>query len=189
MPNEQIKELFNKQILAPRYHGATFFLYENGRILAILEEHEMVKLYGNFKADHIKEKDHLPKNIPVVKTDSVEIHLIPPNILWYDVPEIEYVGFTDTAPLGAEYVEGFFTWCIGYSIETGHVYVDIGYSEESGRFFVLTPDEEFEGRGYRDIPVRVPAYITDMLIVMSKKKDNLFYSGQSIVVCEYEEKE
>ena len=186
---EQIKDLFSHNILAPKYHSATFFLYENGSILAVLEETEMVRLFGNYKTDHIQEKNHPSRSLPVVQTDSVEIHLIPPNVLWYDADEIEYVGFTDTAPMGSETVEGFFTWCIGYSIETGRIYVDIGYSEEIGRYSVLTPDEEFEGRGYRDIPVKVPAYITDLLIVMSMEKDRGFYNSFEAKSLEREEKE
>ncbi len=179
MLNEQIKELFNKHILAPQQHGATFFLYENGKILAILEEHKLMKLYGNYKAEQVlseKEVSSEISKLPVVKTDSVHIHVIPPKVIWYNTPEeIEYVGFTDTSEAGSDHVEGFFTYCVGYSNETSYIYVDIGYNEESDEYRVLS-ENNFDGRGYKDVPVHIPEEIVKQLLSMSINKNLSFYA-------------
>ncbi len=168
MNESHIKELFKDKIYNPDLRSDTFFLYQDGEFLAILDIYDLVNIYGKYKVDHIENK---PSNLPIIKTgQSLQVHVISPDILWYDkTKEIEYVGFTDTS-LNKEEIEGFFTFCVGYSVETGYIYVDIRYTEKSDEYEILSDKKAFAGRGYQDIRVKVPGEMIDKLINISREK-------------------
>ncbi len=178
MAHEPLREIFKQYLSSEQYRDYTFVLFQEGEVIAVLEKRELVSRFGEYKMDHIEKAEEKTTtrlfHLPVIHTDrTLAVYVIPPNIRWY--PDLEYVGFTDITSPGSEMVEGFFTFCVGYSQETGYIYVDVGYSEKDDRYQILSPDRDHPGRGFQDIPIRIPQTTKELLLTISRQKREQFY--------------
>lgn len=91
-----------------------------------------------------------------------------PNVLWLEQDQIECVGYNSYS---ADELNGFVSFKVGESFETRDIYVDV-FIEIEGNKPVLTFDGEnnYFGKGYRGIPVKIPEKSVENIKQLSFEK-------------------
>lgn len=162
----------------PEHEERIYAIYQNDDLIGYMDLVELVKSYGNFRLTHHNRKSFLEN-----EEKCVEIDILPPEVRWYhSEEEIECVGFTDTSPMISDDMEidGFYTYCIGNSFEARYIYIDIAFHfnpevDKEPQISILNSKSGFEGYGFRDVPIRIPQKILDMVLRMTMEKKSDFF--------------